>query len=127
MPVMDFLIEGKRDVADVLELEAKAIGLGYDVHDATSLIYGVGPKDSEKDELYAVRIKGSPREAINEVFVSTARHLLSYDQDEPYPQTSDLDYAPIASPPRPAVVNALTAAVTKNNGSGKNLPHIVPR
>ena len=131
MPVLDFFIEGERDVLDTQELEAVGVGLAYQAGEiregASCFIYGVGPKDGEKNELYAVKIKGAPHDAVNEAFVSAAKRLLSYNDDEPYPLEDKLDYAPVAMPPRPAVVNALTAAVTKNNGSGKNLPHIVPR
>jgi hypothetical protein len=129
MPVLDFF-KGERAVSDVLELEAEWKGFGYDEdHTANAYVYAVGPKDAEKNELYLVEYKGSPRDQMNEAFVSTARKLLSYDDNALYPRThsDDFNYDRSAPPPRPAVVRALTTAATKNNGSGRNLPHIVPR
>jgi len=126
MPVPEFLSQGKRTVSE--ELEAVGVGLAYPPHEheANRFIYAVGPAGAEKNELYAVRIKGSPESPVNEAFVSTARRLLSFDiNKEPYPEADSLDYDRSGGPPRPAVVRALTAAVTKNNGSGKSLPHVI--
>lgn len=129
MPVPGFLNQSERAVPEQQEetLEAVGAGLAYPPHDyvANTLIYAVGPIEGEKNELYAVRTEGGPKQPTNKAFVSAARRLLSYNDDEPRPVADQLDYDPNAGPPRPAVIRALTAAVTMNNGSGKPLPFVI--
>jgi len=131
MPVPDFWNQSERTVPEPQEenLEAVAVGAAFPLHEyavVSRLIFAVGPIGAEKNELYAVRSEGTPRQATNKVFVSTARKLLSFDiNKEPYPQEDGLDYDENAGPPRPAVVRALTTIVTRNNGSGKPFPHVI--
>jgi len=130
MPVPGFLNQSERDVPEQQEenLEAQCVGGAFPLHDyavSDTAIMAVGPAGAEKNELYAVHVEGSPMAEVNRVFVTAARKLLSFNDDEPYPDSARLDYDPNAGPPRPAVVRALTKELTKNNGSGKSLPHIV--
>jgi hypothetical protein len=128
--VPEFLNQSERAVPEQHEekLEAVAVGGAYPPHEHAVLsmgIFAVGPANAEKNELYAVRIEGTPEEPINKVFVTTAAKLLSFDPEaEAYPREDQLDYDRSAGPPRPAVVRALTAELTKDNGSGKPLPFI---
>lgn len=127
MPVPGFLNQGLSTVSE--ELEAVGVGLAFPPHEyavASRFIYAVGPADGEKKELYAVRVEGTPGEPTNTAFVTAAARLLSFDRKkEPYPQIDNLDFDRSAGPPRPAVVNALTKALTKNNGSGKRLSTMI--
>ncbi len=129
MPALDYLNQSERSVSDQEQEELVAVGAGlaYPPHDyvANTLIYAVGPAEGETSELYAVRLEGTPIAPVNRAFVSTARKLLSYNEDEPRPNSERLDYDPKAGPPRPAVIRALTAEVTKDNGSGKPRPHVI--
>lgn len=123
MPVPGFLNQSERAVPEQQEenLEAVAIGAAYPLHEYTvsdTFIFAVGPANEEKKELYAVRIEGTPEEPVNRVFVSAARKLLSYNDDDPHPDSARLDFDPNAGPPRPAVIRALTATATKHNSSG---------
>jgi hypothetical protein len=130
-PVPDFLNQSERAVPEKQEenLEAVAVGGAYPPHEhavSSMGIFAVGPANAEKNELYAVRVEGSPEAPVNKAFVTTATKLLSFDPDaEAYPREDQLDYDRSAGPPRPAVVRALTAELTRDNGSGKPLPFIL--
>ena len=131
MPVPDFLNQSERAVPEQQEenLEAVAVGAAFPPHEyavASRIIFAVGPANAEKNELYAVSVEGTPEESVNKAFVTTAAKLLSFDPEaEAYPREDRLDYDRSAGPPRPAVVRALTTIATRNNGSGKPLPHII--